>query len=105
MKVDIQYNDFKEAVASDISDFLGVSGSDGLKTVGIFFGLNQYRLEIIGLSFSGQLTSTFHLFAVTKKEIRKTKDHVVKMFVETDNGSEVLDILFKTTSHCYTRKI
>lgn len=95
MKADVQYNDFKGTVAADISDFLGESGSDDLKSIGEHFGLNHDRFEIIGLSIYGTSDFFISLICVDKERSDENNEHIVSMSVEHKEGNEILDTLFK----------
>lgn len=95
MKADTQYNDFKGTVAADISDFLGGPGSDDLKSIGNYFGLNQDRFELIGLSIYGTNDFFISLVCVDKERSTQDEEHIVKMSIEHDKGNEIIDILFK----------
>lgn len=95
MKADVQYNDFKGTVAADISDFLGGPGSDDLNSIGKYFGLNQDRFEIIGLSIYGTKNFSISLICVDKERSDENNEHIVSMSVDYEEGNEILDQLFK----------
>jgi hypothetical protein len=95
MKASVQYNDFNGTVAADISDYLGSPASDDLNSIGKYFGLNQDRFQIIGLSIYG--TSNFYISLICVDKVRSDagNEHIVSMSVEYTEGNKILDILFK----------
>ena len=95
MKAKVQYNDLEGNVAADINDFLSGPSSDDLKSIGKFFGLNQERFEIIGLSIYGSSDFLISLICVDKERSDEYNEHIVKMLVEHKESNNILEILFK----------
>jgi len=95
MKASVQYNDFEGTVAADISDFLGSPASDDFDAIGKYFGLNQDRFKIVGLSIYGTSNFGISLICVDLEKSSPQKEFIVSMSYDGEKDKDILDILFK----------
>lgn len=93
MKANVTYNDFKGTVAADISDELGIIEGEKLENIGKYFGLDQKRFKIIGLSIMGRNEFNVSMICIDNLRSTSTKDHIVKIFCNKED--EILTVLFK----------
>lgn len=95
MKANASYNDFKGTVAADISDHIDGPGSNDLQTIGKYFKLDEKRFKIVGLSLYGPDGFLVSLYCVDLERSTPEKEHIVSMSIDTDNDTNILDVLFK----------
>lgn len=95
MKADVQYNDFKGTAAADISDFLGSKYGDSLKSFGAYFGIDNARFEVVGISVYGTEHFYISLYCVDKVKSTESKEHIVSMYINIEDDTEILAYLFK----------
>lgn len=95
MKADVQYNDFIGTAAADISDGLGGVSGDNLESIAKYFGLDENRFKIVGLSIYGRKEFGISLICVDKERSTESKEHIVSMSCNVEDENNILRILFK----------
>lgn len=98
MKANVLYNDFIGTASADISDSLGSPGGDDLTSIGRYFGLDEKRFEIVGLSIYGVSRTSISLLCVDKTKSTPEKEYIVYMHcdqIDQKDENPILKSLFK----------
>ncbi|MCS4237724.1 hypothetical protein M2306_002226 [Myroides gitamensis] len=97
MKAKVQYNDFKGTVAADISDMIAVNKGNYISSIGEYFGVDQERFRVVGVSLQGIQDFELTMLCVDKEKSTPFKDHLVKMQFDLDaeGQKQMLGLLFK----------
>ena len=97
MKAKVQYNDFKGTVAADISDMIAVNKGNYISSIGEYFGVDQERFKVVGVSLQGIQDFELTMLCVDKEKSTPFKDHLVKMQFDLDaeGQKQMLGLLFK----------
>ncbi|WP_158961316.1 hypothetical protein [Myroides fluvii] len=97
MKAKVQYNDFKGTVAADISDMIAVNKGNYISSIGEYFGVDQERFRVVGVSLQGIQNFELTMLCVDSVKSTPFKDHLVKMQFDLDaeGQKQMLGLLFK----------
>ncbi|MBB1138533.1 hypothetical protein [Myroides sp. WP-1] len=97
MKAKVQYNDFKGTVAADISDMIAVNKGNYISSIGEYFGVDQERFKVVGVSLQGIQDFELTMLCVDKVKSTPFKEHLVKMQFDLDAEGQkrMLGLLFK----------
>jgi hypothetical protein len=100
MEANVRYNDFKGTAAASVSDFLALAydGGNGFSNVSKYFGLDEQRFNLVGISIYGTKKFGLQLICVDKDKSSDEKEHIVMLSHPLRNKKEreeLLDILFK----------
>ncbi|MDM1045373.1 hypothetical protein HX004_11465 [Myroides sp. 1354] len=97
MKAKVQYNDFKGTVAADISDMIAVNKGNYISSIGEYFGVDQERFKVVGVSLQGIQDFELTMLCVDREKSTPFKDHLVKMQFDLDAEGQkrMLGLLFK----------
>lgn len=97
MKAEVHYNDFTGSIAADISDRIAANKGNYISSIGEYFGVDQERFKVVGVSMSGITSYSVTLICVDREKSSPLKEHIVKMTVDLDAEGQktMLGLLFK----------
>lgn len=95
MKANVQYNDFTGTVAADISDFIGPSSVDKIKSITNYFKIDLDRFKPIGITIYGTEKFYISILCIDKVKSTDKKEYIVNMSIDIENKKDIIDILFK----------
>ncbi|MDA3616680.1 hypothetical protein [Polluticaenibacter yanchengensis] len=96
MKAGTQYNDFVGTAAADISDYLGSTFGNSLKSLGEYFKLNLERFKVVGVSIHGSEDHYISLICVDNIKSNTEKEYITSISIDVNEDKDFLSFLFKT---------
>lgn len=92
MKANTSYNDLAGTAAADISDL--TTKSNKLEQLGSYFGLDQEKFEVVGISSYGVKAPLISLICVDKNKSTAENIHIVKIRIDVEY-EDLPELIFK----------